>query len=146
MTRPISQLVPWTRGLIGGIVEALVETAEAVKARMAEEGKPVTYPIQWDSQRQKRAYFATNGFGNGIPYSRTKTYVLAGRVIKTPHGAQFYKPHPAGAIGGTFSGWQSRIHAGRWNNILLVLAEELDKLPERITDHVVVSGDRNVGG
>jgi hypothetical protein len=28
-------------------------------------------PFVWSSDRQRRAYFATNGFGGGIPYSRT---------------------------------------------------------------------------
>lgn len=27
----------------------------------------------WTSEKQRRAYFATNGFGHGIPYSRTST-------------------------------------------------------------------------
>jgi hypothetical protein len=31
----------------------------------------VKYPIQWTSEKQRRAYFATNGFGAGIPYRRT---------------------------------------------------------------------------
>jgi hypothetical protein len=29
------------------------------------------YPIQWQSAKQRRAYFATNGFGHGIPYRRS---------------------------------------------------------------------------
>lgn len=29
------------------------------------------YPLRWMSERQRRAYFATNGFGHGIPYQRT---------------------------------------------------------------------------
>ena len=33
-------------------------------------GKP-HYPIRWTSERQRRAYFATNGFGRGIPSTRT---------------------------------------------------------------------------
>lgn len=28
-------------------------------------------PFVWSSDKQRRAYFATNGFGGGIPYSRT---------------------------------------------------------------------------
>lgn len=28
-------------------------------------------PIRWKSARQRRAYFASNGFGKGIPYRRT---------------------------------------------------------------------------
>jgi len=30
----------------------------------------VKRPIRWTSERQRRAYFATNGFGAGIPYKR----------------------------------------------------------------------------
>ncbi len=30
----------------------------------------VKYPIEWTSEKQRRAYFATNGFGRGIPYER----------------------------------------------------------------------------
>ena len=28
-------------------------------------------PYRWQSDKQRRAYFATNGFGGGIPYQRT---------------------------------------------------------------------------
>jgi hypothetical protein len=28
-------------------------------------------PYQWQSEKQRRAYFATDGFGAGIPYTRT---------------------------------------------------------------------------
>lgn len=37
---------------------------------MALTPGPVRYPIEWTSERQRRAYFATNGFGKGIPYKR----------------------------------------------------------------------------
>lgn len=29
------------------------------------------YPIRWKTERQRRAFFATDGFGKGIPYQRT---------------------------------------------------------------------------
>ena len=32
---------------------------------------PVKRPFRWKSERQRRAYFATDGFGWGIPYVRT---------------------------------------------------------------------------
>lgn len=35
-----------------------------------QPGKP-RYPLRWKSERQRRAFFATNGFGKGIPYRRT---------------------------------------------------------------------------
>lgn len=34
---------------------------------------PVKHPIEWTSDRQRRAFYATNGFGGGIPYQRTGT-------------------------------------------------------------------------
>jgi hypothetical protein len=107
--------------------------------QLKEAGKPVTYPIQWDSERQKRAYFATNGFGAGIPYQRTETYQYSGHVAPKPYGAQFFKPHPAGAIGGTFEGWQSRIQRGRWKKIFNVVDDEVSKLPERIKMNMQVN-------
>lgn len=35
-----------------------------------EPGKP-KYPIRWQSEKQRKAYFATDGFGHGIPYKRS---------------------------------------------------------------------------
>lgn len=32
---------------------------------------PPKYPLKWQSERQRRAFFATDGFGHGIPYRRT---------------------------------------------------------------------------
>jgi hypothetical protein len=40
------------------------------KTLRVEPGKP-KYPLRWQSEKQRRAYFATNGFGQGIPYKRT---------------------------------------------------------------------------
>lgn len=39
--------------------------------RLQQEPGPVKYPIRWTSERQRRAYFATKGFGRGIPTRRT---------------------------------------------------------------------------
>lgn len=48
----------------------------AVKTLSTEPGKP-RYPIRWSTERQRRAYFATDGFGRGIPYKRTGKYADA---------------------------------------------------------------------
>ncbi len=39
--------------------------------QLRQQPGAVHYPIRWASLRQKRAYFATDGFGHGIPYQRT---------------------------------------------------------------------------
>ena len=36
---------------------------------------PGDYPIEWTSEKQRRAYFATDGFGAGIPYRRMHGFV-----------------------------------------------------------------------
>lgn len=38
---------------------------------------PVKYPIQWTSEKQRKAFFATNGFGQGIPTIRSNKIVNA---------------------------------------------------------------------
>jgi hypothetical protein len=41
-----------------------------VTRRLRREPGAVVYPIQWTSEKQRLAFFATNGFGHGIPYER----------------------------------------------------------------------------
>lgn len=47
------------------------ETETEVLNALRQDPGPVKYPIQWTSERQRRAFFATNGFGGGIPTRRT---------------------------------------------------------------------------
>lgn len=139
--RPIEDLPGFVHQLVFGVRDVLVETAERVKARMSESGAPVTYPVQWDSPIQRKAYFASEGFGKGIPYERTNHYPLSWLVDVKPYGAILHAPHPAGAVGGLPSGWQSRIHRGRWPHLLTVLFEELARVPAEISNKFrVVSG------
>lgn len=39
--------------------------------RLQADPGPVKYPIEWTSPRQRRAYYASDGFGGGIPHERT---------------------------------------------------------------------------
>lgn len=48
--------------------------------QLAEAPRPVVYPIQWRSVKQRRAFFATRGFGKGIPYQRTGKTAAAWNV------------------------------------------------------------------
>ena len=139
------QLTPFVLGLFTDVRDVLYETASRVRDRMAEEGKPVRYPINWDSEKQRRAYFATNGFGRGIPYQRTQRYQLGWRLQRVPLGTTLSNKHPAGAVGGlpgTPSGWQSRIHRGRWPYLLDVLFDELKKVPQSISNKFSVRAGR----
>lgn len=54
--------------ILDNVVDALAPTA--LSALQRQPGTAVR-PRDWQSERQRRAYFATNGFGAGIPYRRT---------------------------------------------------------------------------
>lgn len=51
---------------------------------LTREPGPAVKPIEWSSLRQRRAFFATKGFGRGIPTRRTGKLLEAWKVIFTP--------------------------------------------------------------
>lgn len=119
--------------------KSLEEVAENIRRRMSEEGKPIKYPVRWDSEKQRRAFFATNGFGKGIPHKRTHSYRKGWKVKKFSNGVALQNKHPAGAIGGDpKTGWQSRIHRGRWKYLPSVVLQEAKKLPEIVLKNLRV--------
>jgi hypothetical protein len=116
--------------------EVVGETVGIIHSRMAEEGSPISYPVDWDSEKQREAFFATGGFGKGIPYQRQGVYEAGWKEGQTSAGYELANAHPAGAIGGTPEGWQSRIHRGRWNNLATVLTTELGSLIGKLLDRL----------
>jgi hypothetical protein len=60
----------------------------ALRKLTREPGSP-RYPLRWQSARQRRAFFATRGFGRGIPYRRTGKLLAGWGVVieKTKEGA-----------------------------------------------------------
>lgn len=131
------ELMRLPRKLFGAGLEAVGILAERVRRRMAVAGKRVTYPIKWDSPKQMRWFFATH---KKLPYRRTNRHVHSYKVRRHPVGYTMSAKSPAGAIGGTTSGWQSRIHRDRWPNLLTVLFDELRKLPAELSNQMRVIG------
>lgn len=142
MTQPVSQLPEFLNGLVYDLNEVLEALAKRIKERMAAPVPPRTpgEKVNWDGEidpirnttRQQRAYFASNGFGNGIPYRPSGRFALNWQATRTEFGTRLEAPHPAGAIGGMPDGWQSKIHKGRRPNLALVLLEEVSKVPDEI--------------
>ncbi len=59
-----------------------------VDATFGRDPGPVKYPIEWTSEKQRRAFFATDGFGEGIPTKRsnqleTSWVVVVGTQLRT---------------------------------------------------------------
>jgi hypothetical protein len=83
-----------------------------VDIRLRVAPGPVKYPIRWTSQKQRRAYFATNGFGRGIPYHRTgallKAWHVRGDYGQGFGGITVYNDAPAAAFVQGY--WQQGFH------------------------------------
>jgi hypothetical protein len=56
------------------------DVAPGMLAELRFMPPPFTGKRQWNSERQRRAYFASNGFGAGIPYRRTGKMVAAWNI------------------------------------------------------------------
>ena len=124
-----------------------------------KDGKVTTFTygdkVQWDSERQRKAYFATDGFGQGIPYVRKGNYIRGWTVTQLANGYSLSNKHPAGAIGGTinnldtlkgpFEGignaksWRSRIHRNRWNRLVDAAARAVLKITKNVLDRMKVT-------
>jgi len=84
---PFSELMVFTSRFDELMLEAGQETAaEITPGVLAElEVQPPERTgeteVDWTSERQRRAYFATDGFGAGIPYKRTGGLARAWRII-----------------------------------------------------------------
>lgn len=60
-------------------------TNKALRELKAQPGPP-RYPIRWKTARQRRAFFATDGFGRGIPTQRTGALSRGWQVDYTQSG------------------------------------------------------------
>jgi hypothetical protein len=121
-------------------LRGLLATAKRVQKRMQQSGKPITHPVQWDSVRQRKAFFASNGFGGGIPYRRRSIYETGWQLKPVEGGYELQnRTRAARFVGGLRSGRdigpgkkQSTIHQGRWPLFRSVADEELRRLHEDI--------------
>lgn len=103
----------------GVVVSALENAAMLFAERMAEEGAPVQYPIQWDSEKQKRAVIAKLAREGNLPYRRTQRYVRGWKVVRMGNKYEVLNPVEYAAwVGGMANGWHSSVFAGRWHNII----------------------------
>jgi hypothetical protein len=112
----------------------IYRTMQRISKRLKKPGAPIFYPVNWDTPLQRRAFFATDGFGRGIPTGRSGEYQEGFQIVGLPDGYQLVNHAPgAGYIGGDFEGQgQSRIHMERWPLIFEIANEELDKLPDDV--------------
>ena len=124
----------------------IYKTAQRIRSRMGKPGKKITYPVRWDSKKQRRAFFASEGFGRGIPTERSGAYEEAWEIIKLDNGYAVSNPleYAKYVGGGPFGGSQSNIHQDRWERFRDVVEEETDKLPDEITAEIDIVARRSL--
>jgi hypothetical protein len=77
--------------LVKGAVRRQVnKERQRLRAELKVTPGPPKYPLRWKSEKQRRAFFATNGFGKGIPYQRTGKMVDAWdlQTVNLPDGLE----------------------------------------------------------
>jgi len=133
-------------GMLPGVAKTECKrTMREVSDKMHEPGDVPTYPIKWVSEKQRRAFFATNGFGGGIPHKRTGKYQAGWQLQELPGGYKLLNnTNAAKHVGGNAKGlYQSPIHAGRWNKLEDALDnEKIDELPKRIETEIIKEAKR----
>ena len=114
------QIIPLTH-------REIKKNLEELKKAVSKPGSRPTYPINWDSEKQRRAFFATGGFGGGIPYVRTGRYENAWHIVRNASGYTLENPSDASIYisGDENARGQSRIHQGRWPLWALLVDQHL---------------------
>jgi len=97
-----------------------------------------TYPIKWDSERQRRFVIAMLRAQDNLPYSRTDALPRAWEIENTGTGYQIYNSQDAAVyVYGNYEGArQSNIHAGRHPVFQVVVEDQLQGLPESIEENI----------
>lgn len=113
----------------------LYENAKEIKAEMSVEGGDVVRPIRWDSDKQRKAFFATDGFGGGIPTQRSGKTPAGWKIIKTDAGYDITNPlaHAKYLYGTARSKKKiSSIHKGTYPVFAEVWERIVAKLPKSV--------------
>ncbi len=125
---------------------AMYRASQRIQQRMKKVGAKPSYPINWASNKQRMAFFASNGFGGGIPYRRTGKYPSGWKVVqKGSTGYTVTNDYEATQYiaGNAYGQNQSSIHAGRWPVLRDEADAEVKDLPDEIEREIIMVARRN---
>lgn len=113
-----------------------------IRKTLRKPGKRPTYPIQWDSDKQRRFVLAMLRAKNNLPYQRTNRLPSGWEIERTGDGYKLYNSAaPAVYVYGNFEGArQSRIHQGRHPVMQEVAEAAIQNLPPQIEQHISYYG------
>jgi hypothetical protein len=122
----------------------IYNTMRKIVAIVDKPGKTITYPVKWDTPKQRKAFFATDGWGRGIPTGRTGTYAEGWEIVRLDNGYRIENrtPYAKHISGGAYGNTQSRIHKDRWVLLRDASDKAIAQLPEEIQDELIVVARR----
>lgn len=111
---------------------------QEARSILATPGQPISYPVNWDSEKQRRYVIAMLRGQNNLPYNRTGRLPGAWKIERIGDGYRLYNPEDAAVyVYGNYEGArQSRIHQGRHPVMQEVLEERITNLPPQIEEEI----------
>jgi len=112
------------------------------KSILSTPGSPISYPVQWDSEKQRIYVIAMLRDRNNLPYQRTGNLPDAWKIERDGEGYTMYNSQPAAVyVYGNYEGArQSRIHRGRHPVMQEVLETRIQGLPSEIEEAITYYG------
>lgn len=110
----------------------------SVRRLLRAPGRPPTYPIKWDSDKQRRFVLAMLRAKGNLPYQRTGGLPAGWQIERVADGYRLYNPARAAVyVYGNFEGArQSRIHQGRHPVVQELTEAVIQRLPPDIEQHI----------
>lgn len=101
-------------------------------------GKKPTYPIKWDSDRQRRYVIAMLRARDNLPYRRTDALPRGWDIARVDKGYRLANAASAAVyVYGNYEGErQSSIHEGRHPVFQEIVEEAIQELPPDIEQHI----------
>jgi len=116
-----------------------VEAVTEIARRMAKPGKKITYPVNWDSLKQKIYVIMMIMRKQGkLPFVRTHSHERGWKTEATTRGAKVYNNvRGSKYLYGTMRNMkQSNIHLGRWLILRVVYDKVVVGLPKKIKESI----------
>lgn len=115
--------------------QTIYDQLKEARAELSKPAKKITYPVNWDSQKQKIAFFASDGFGKGIPYMPTGASSAAWKIERKDNGWIIRNTFPAAKylFGSATGDKQSNIHKGRRPIFRDVMDKNIAKIAPAVT-------------
>lgn len=113
-----------------------------IRRRLAAHVRRPTYPIDWDSDKQRRFVLALLRRQGNLPYRPTGRYEKNWQIVKQENGYSIENDTGfAKYLSGDFRGQsQSHIHEGRRVLMVRAVEEEAQDLPEQVDEAITYYG------